>query len=91
MHAFLDRYHYHRLHLGFTLMRPPLPHAARDRTDCRIFMENSASHADLKAVMRQQPGELLSGKLAPLIDIEYLRRAIAAYGVPNRLETEIGR
>ena len=48
-------------------------------------------HADLNAVVCQEPRELQAGELAPLIGIEDLGRAIAAHGVLHRIETEIGR
>ena len=48
-------------------------------------------HADLNAVVHEQPGELLARKLAPLIGIEDVRRAIVGQGVPDGLQTEIGR
>ncbi len=48
-------------------------------------------HADLDAVMRQEPRELLAGKLASLVGIEDLRCARVGQGVPNGLQAEIGR
>ena len=47
-------------------------------------------HADLDAVVGQQPRERLAGKLAPLIGIENLGWTIAAHGVLHRIQTEIG-
>lgn len=48
-------------------------------------------YADLNAVVSEQARELLPGKLAPLIGIEELRRAIADHGLLHRLQTEVGR
>ena len=42
-------------------------------------------HADLDAVVFQEPRELQAGELAPLIGIEDLGRAIAGHGVLDRL------
>ena len=46
-------------------------------------------HADLDAVVSQKPRELLAGELAPLIDIEDLRRAIVGQRVLRCVQTEI--
>ena len=48
-------------------------------------------HADLDPVGVQQPRELLTGELAPLIGVEDLWRAIVGEGVLDGLQAEIGR
>ena len=48
-------------------------------------------HADLNAVVFQEPRELLAGELAPLIGVEDVGRAIAGHGLLDRLQTEVGR
>ena len=48
-------------------------------------------HADLDAVVLQQPREFLAGELAPLIGVEDVRRAIAGQGLLHRLQAEVGR
>ena len=48
-------------------------------------------HADLDAVVFQEPRELLAGELAPLVSVEDVRRAIAGQRLLDRLETEVGR
>ena len=48
-------------------------------------------HADLNAVVGEKPGELLAGKLAPLIGIEDLRRTLADHGFLHCVQTEVGR
>jgi len=47
-------------------------------------------HADLNAVVREQPRELLARELAPLVRIEDDRSAILGDGGLNRVQTEIG-
>ena len=48
-------------------------------------------HADLDAVVRQEPRELLAGELAPLIGVEDLGAAILRNRLPHGLETEVRR
>ncbi len=48
-------------------------------------------HADLHAVVCQEPRELQAGELAPLIGSEDLGWVLAAHGALNRIEPEIGR
>ena len=48
-------------------------------------------HADLDAVVLQEPRELLAGELAPLIGMEDLRRAIVGQGVLDCFQAEVGR
>ena len=49
-----------------------------------------AVHADLDAVVGQQPRKLLARKLVPVIGIEDFWRAIAVDGLLHRVQTEIG-
>ena len=50
-----------------------------------------AVHADLDAVVGEQPGELLTGELAPLVSIEDGRKAMPGNRLLHRVQTEIGR
>jgi len=48
-------------------------------------------HADLNAVVGQEPRELLAGELAPLVGVEDLGAAILHDRLPHRVEAEVRR
>ena len=48
-------------------------------------------HADLDAVLGEQPSELVAGELVPLVSIEDSRKAVPDNRLLHRVQTEISR
>tara|TARA_B100001971_G_C18113894_1_gene495741 strand:- start:303 stop:623 length:321 start_codon:yes stop_codon:yes gene_type:complete len=54
-----------------------------------VLTSTTAIHADRNAVIFECLGEIVAGKLCPLVRVEDFRRTIAAQSVIKRMDTKI--
>lgn len=61
-----------------------------DALQTRCHASTLAMHIDPDTVILHQPGEFQAGKLAALVSIEDIRRAMLVYGFLHSFNAEVG-